>query len=127
MKRYLGQLSLIAAAAASAPAAFAGAEIVKCIDSTGHVTLTDQPCGEGTTTVRMAKMPAAEGEGSVQPYPLTIERSSVPPPPRPAVRKSPQQRDKAKPMQRDVATLKEARAQFLLLDSSTRHTLAGLQ
>ena len=124
MKRYLCQLSLIAAAAASAPAAIAGAEIVKCIDSTGHVTLTDQPCGEGTTTVRMAKMPAAEGEASVQPYPLSAERSSVPP--RPAVRKAPQ-RDKAKPMQRDVATLKEARAQFLLLDSSTRHTLAVLQ
>jgi hypothetical protein len=124
MKRFLCQLSLIAAAAASAPAAFAGAEIVKCIDSTGHVTLTDQPCGEGTTTVRMAKMPAAEGEASVQPYPLSVERNSVPPQ-RPAVRKAPQ-RDKAKPMQRDVATLKEARAQFLLLDSSTKPTVAAL-
>jgi hypothetical protein len=124
MKRYLCQLSLIAAAAASAPAALAGAEIVKCIDSTGHVTLTDQPCGEGTTTVRMAKMPAPEGEANAQPYPLNVERSSVPPP-RPAVRKAPQ-RDKAKPMQRDVATLKEARAQFLLLDSSVKPTVAAL-
>lgn len=125
MKPYLCQFSLLAAAAAFAPAALAGAEIVKCIDGSGHVTLTDQPCGEGTTMVRMAKMPAAEGEANAQPYPLTVERSSVPPP-RPAVRKTPQ-RDKAKPMQRDVATLKEARAQFLLDDTRTKHTLAGLQ
>ena len=124
MKRFLCQLSLIAAAAASAPAAFAGAEIVKCIDSTRHVTLTHQPCGEGTPTVRMAKMPAAEGDATVQPYPLTVERASVPPP-RPAVRKAPQ-RDKAKPMQRDVATLKEARAQFLLMDSSIKSTVVAL-
>ena len=123
MKRILCQLSLIAAAAAAAPAALAGAEIVKCIDSAGHVTLTDQPCGDGSTTVRMAKMPAAEGDANAQPYPLSVERSSVPP--RPAVRKAPQ-RDKAKPMQRDVATLKEARAQFLLLDSSVKPTVAAL-
>ncbi|MBQ5949858.1 DUF4124 domain-containing protein [Massilia sp. ST3] len=125
MKRILCQLSLLAAATAAAPAVLAGNDIVKCIDSAGHVTLTDQPCGDGTTTVRMANMPAAEGVSTAQPYPLTVERSSVPPA-RAAERKAPR-RAKAKPMQRDVATLKEARAQFLLLDSGAKHTLAGLQ
>lgn len=126
MKRILCQLSLLAAAAAAVPTALAGNDIVKCIDHAGHVTLTDQPCGDGSTTVRMANMPASEGIPSAQPYPLAAERSSVPSAGASARRAGPP-RAKAKPMQRDVATLKAARAQFLLGDSGARHTLAGLE
>ncbi|WP_020654153.1 DUF4124 domain-containing protein [Massilia niastensis] len=126
MKRQLCQLSLILAAGLAAPATFAGADIVKCIDNAGHVTLTDQPCTNGAVTVRMASMPAAADTAPAQPYPLTVERSSMPPagslqrhsaPPR--------AKAQAKPIQRDVATMKEARAQFLLGDTGIRETLAG--
>ena len=124
MKRVLIQLSLFAAAAMAAPA-MAGSEIVKCIDAGGHVTLTDQPCSDGTTTVRMAKTPANSIEAApAEPYPLAAERASLPPP-RALQRRAPA-RAKAKPMQRDINTLKEARAQFLLLDAGAKQTLAGL-
>ncbi|OON62206.1 hypothetical protein B0920_01600 [Massilia sp. KIM] len=126
MKRILCQLSLIAATAAAAPAVLAGNAILKCIDRDGHVTLTDQACAEGSTTVRMVHMPAPAHAEPVQPYPMTAERSSMPPP-RAEIRRAAPSRVKAKPMQRDVATLKAARAQFLLGDSSVRPTLAGLQ
>lgn len=124
MKRILIQLSLFAAAATAVPA-MAGSEIVKCIDAKGHVTLTDQACGDGTTTVRMARMPAGAAEvAPAAPYPLAAERASLPPP-RALQRRAPA-RAKAKPMQRDIHTLKEARAQFLLLDAGAKQTLAGL-
>jgi hypothetical protein len=124
MKRVLIQLSLFAAAAMAVPA-MAGSEIVKCIDAQGHVTLTDQPCSDGATTVRMAKMPADAVEATpAEPYPLAADRASLPPP-RALQRRAPT-RAKAKPMQRDIHTLKEARAQFLLLDASAKQTLAGL-
>lgn len=126
MKRVLIQLSLIAAAAMAAPAAMAGSEIVKCIDGKGHVTLTDQPCADGTTTVRMARMPAdVQGATAAEPYPLAAERASLPPP-RALQRRLPATRAKAKPMQRDIHTLKEARAAFLLYDAGGKQTLAGL-
>jgi hypothetical protein len=125
MKRVLIQISLCAAAALGAPAALAGSEIVKCIDAKGHVTLTDQPCTDGATTVRMAKMPAdAQDATPVEPYPLAAERASLPP--RDLQRRAPATRAKAKPMQRDIHTLKEARATFLLQDAGAKHTLAGL-
>ena len=67
MKRPVRLLSIIAAAVLAAPA-LAG-EIVKCVDSDGHVTLTDQPCASGSATVRMLRIrlghrPAEPGHGS---------------------------------------------------------------
>ncbi|MFL6674141.1 MAG: DUF4124 domain-containing protein, partial [Massilia sp.] len=59
MKRHALQLSLIAAMLA-APAAWAGSEIVKCVDHVGRVTLTDQPCADAATTVRLPGGAAAE-------------------------------------------------------------------
>ena len=59
MKRHLC-LSILCAAL-TAPAAYAGADIVKCVDGLGRVTLTDQPCDGGAATVRLASMPADEG------------------------------------------------------------------
>ncbi|WP_460825361.1 DUF4124 domain-containing protein, partial [Massilia solisilvae] len=52
MKRHTCQLCLILAAATAAPAALAG-DILKCVDRTGHVTLTDQPCPPGTAGQRL--------------------------------------------------------------------------
>jgi len=121
MKRHLC-LSILCAAL-SAPAAYAGSDIVKCVDGLGRVTLTDQPCDGGAATVRVASMPADEGLSRAQPYPLAVEHSVLPPPPQKRVMAP---RAKAKPLMRDVATLKAARANFLLLDAGGRQTLATL-
>lgn len=122
MKRHLCLSILVAAMAA--PAAHAGSDIVKCVDGAGRVTLTDQPCDSGTTTVRLASMPADEGITRAEPYPLATEHGVLPPPP--VQRRQVAPRVKAKPMMRDVATLKAARAQFLLMDTGAKQTLATL-
>ena len=125
MKRHLCLSILVAALAA--PGAHAGANIVKCVDGAGRVTLTDQPCEHGATMVRLANMPADEGVTRAEPYPLITERGVLPPTPV-AQRRQATQRVKAKPMLRDVVTLKAARAQFLLMDAAAapKHTLATL-
>ncbi|MFN3790306.1 DUF4124 domain-containing protein [Massilia sp.] len=125
MKRHLCLSILVAALAASG--AQAGANIVKCVDGDGRVTLTDQACEHGATMVRLASMPADEGVTRAAPYPLITERGVLPPAPA-AQRRQPAQRAKAKPLMRDVVTLKAARAQFLLMDAAgaSKHTLATL-
>lgn len=128
MKRHLC-LSILAAALAlpAAPVAFAGADIVKCVDGAGRITLTDQPCDSGATMVRLANTPADEGVSRAEPYPLVTEQGVLPPPP--VQRRHAPARVKAKPMMRDVVTLKAARAQFLLMDAgagAARQTLATL-
>jgi len=125
MKRPVRLLSMIAAAALSAsvaaPAAVAGNEIVKCIDSSGHVTLTDQPCEAGTATVRLAsETPAPAPAASV----AQAQRHVLPAAElRHAVWKQPPV-VRAAPLSRDVATLKAARRMLMLQE--TRPRLAGL-
>lgn len=126
MKRQVCQLCLLAAATMAAPAAFSESNIVKCVDDAGRVTLTDRACETGSTTVRMASMPANDGVTRVNPYPL-IAAPSVLPPPHALQRSSvPLERVAAKPLASDVATLKAARAQFVLSDVRSTPTLAGL-
>lgn len=117
MKRHALQLSLIAALLA-APAAWAGSEIVKCVDREGHVTLTDQPCEQAATTVRLPDGAAAEaGEA-----PVATPAVQHFPAPRALPRNVQWKQPEAKRVKlaRDVATLKEARAQLLLLDAGSR-------
>jgi len=121
MKRHLC-LSMFCAALA-APAAFAGSDIVKCVDEEGRVTLTDQPCDGGAATVRLASMPLEESTPRVQAYPIAVEHGVLPPPPQ---RRVMAPRVKAKPLTQDVATLKAARANFLLMDTTGKQTLATL-
>src|SRR5690349_8021945 len=122
MKRHLC-LSILVAASMAAPSSFAGSDIVKCVDGAGRVTLTDQACDGGAATVRLASMTAEEGITRAEPAALATEHAVLPPAP---VRRHAAPRAKAKPMMRDVATLKAARAQFLLEDAGARHTLATL-
>jgi len=127
MKRQLTQFCLLAAAAMAAPSAFSDSVIVKCVDGAGRVTLTDRPCGAGMATVRMASMPSNEGVTRIAPYPLAA-RDDVLPPPRELQRRAiPMPRVKAEPLASDVATLKAARAQFLIGDVGSKETLAGLE
>jgi len=130
MKRQLS-ICLLAAAAIAAPSANSDTVIVKCIDGAGRVTLTDRPCEAGMATVRTASMPSNEGVTRITadpaPYPLAA-RADVLPPARALQRSAaPMPRVKAEPLASDVATLKAARAQFLVGDVGSKETLAGLE
>jgi len=112
MKRPVRLLSIIAAAVLAAPA-LAG-EIVKCVDSDGHVTLTDQPCASGSASVPLARDTGAP----------VRERHVLPAADLPRVAwKKPNLAAPVK-LARDVATLKEARRMLMLQDARPR--LAGL-
>ena len=126
MTRLFCQIGLLATVTIAAPLALAQNPIVKCVDSAGRVTLTDMPCEPGTTTVRMANMPGNEGVTRVEPYPLVAERAVLPPP-RALQRPVAMERVAARPLSSDVATLKAARAQFLIGDVRGREALATLE
>jgi hypothetical protein len=112
MKRPVRLLSMIAAVALAAPA-LAG-EIVKCVDSNGHVTLTDQPCASGSVAT-----PVSRDTG-----PLSAQRHVLPAAELPRVTwKRPNLAAPVK-LARDIATLKEARRMLMLQDARPR--LAGL-
>jgi hypothetical protein len=103
-------MTILLAIALAAPAAFAGNNIVKCVDPAGHVTLTDQPCQSGAATVALESNVDGAGVVTVEHYPApqALPRGSV------QARKS---LPKQVTLKRDVATLKAARAQLLLMDA----------
>ena len=137
MKRLASQLSLMLAAIAALPAALAGTEILKCVDSAGHVTLTDQPCQGAVRVTRMSPgsssdsasygssgTASATGSGSGS----GMDSQAVPLQRYAAAPRMQQQHDwrprlpaRDRPLARDVATLKAARAQMMLLDADRRH------
>lgn len=128
MKRQLCSICLLAAATMAAPSAFSDSVIVKCVDGAGRITLTDRPCEAGAATVRMASMSSSEGMTRIEPHPMVTRHDALPPPQALERRTVPMQRVAAKPLASDVATLKAARAQFLLGDvGSSKETLAGLE
>jgi len=141
MKRLATQLSIVlpmialCAAIAAPPAALAGSEVLKCVDVEGHVTLTDQPCESGT---RMTRLVAAAAPESAEDTPApaaatpasTLQRHEA----APSLQRQQSWRPRIaaqtdRPLARDVATLKAARAQLLLIDSDRVHrpTLATIQ
>jgi hypothetical protein len=115
MKRPVKLLSMLAACAVSASMmspALAGNEIVKCVDASGHVTLTDQPCEAGAATVKLSSETALPQRHVVAPAELRHEGWKRPQAARPAT------------LSRDIATLKEARRMLMLQEARPR--LAGL-
>jgi hypothetical protein len=126
MKRQLS-ICLLAAAAMAAPSAYSDTVIVKCIDGAGRVTFTDRPCEAGAATVRMASMPSSAGVTKIAPYPLAAREGALPPARALQRSAAPMPRVKATPLASDVATLKAARAQFLIGDVGSKETLAGLE
>jgi len=126
----LATLCLTLAALTAAPAALAGSEILKCVDRAGNVTLTDQPCESGARATRMvagSPAPAATiQDASVDATAATpvAEQPQAEPVQRFAAPRMQQQHDwrprmpqRDRPLARDVATLKAARAQLLLSDA----------
>lgn len=112
MKRPVRLLSMIAAAVLAAPA-LAG-EIVKCVDSNGHITLTDQPCASGSVST-----PVSRDTGPLPPQRHVLPAAELP-------RVAWKRPNLAAPVKlaRDIATLKEARRMLMLQDARPR--LAGL-
>ena len=112
MKRPGRLLSMIAAAVQAVPA-WAG-EIVKCVDSNGHVTLTDQPCASGSVST-----PVSRDTGPLPPQRHVLPAAELP-------RVTWKRPNLAAPVKlaRDIATLKEARRMLMLQDARPR--LAGL-
>jgi hypothetical protein len=140
MKHRACQLYLILATAA-APAAWAGTDILKCVDRGGHVTLTDQPCPAGSAVEKVLVPDAGGGsyggsgaagstgagadEAAGTPAMPAMEHFPAPPPaPRARLRQPAARRA----LSRDAATLKAARAQMLLRDEgqARQRRLAGL-
>lgn len=117
--------TLFLAGMVAASAAFAGADVNKCVAPTGHVTLTDEVCPDGTDTVKLVNG-MAEGSG-ITAAP-TVERYSARLPARPLAlaRTTP-----SRGLALDVATLKAARANLHVFDSASQalrsQRLAGLQ
>ena len=123
MKRLASGLSLMLAALAVTPAALAGSEILKCVDSSGHVTLTDQPCEGGSHGTRLASSAAPETAAAepstpaAQPQGITVQRYEAPPAMLRQQEWRPRVAHRARPLARDVATLRAARAQLMLSDA----------
>ncbi len=129
MKRLASQLSLVFAAFAAAPAALAGSEVLKCVDAGGHITLTDQPCESGSRVTRLSngsEPESAPAAADVQP--VSVQRYEA----APALVRQHTWRPRAakndRPLASDVATLKAARAQLILIDADRTHRpkLAGM-
>lgn len=130
MKR-LASLSLVLAAIAAPPAALAGSDILKCVDGAGNVTLTDQPCESGSRATRMvvgspaapapvqdASLAAADtAPAAEQPQATAVQRFAASPRMQQQHDWRPRMPQRDRPLARDVATLKAARAQLLLSDA----------
>ncbi|MFC5462156.1 DUF4124 domain-containing protein [Massilia niabensis] len=142
MKRLASQVSLILAALAATPAALAGSEILKCVDSAGHVTLTDQPCDSGSRATRLVVVaspavlssepaaPSSEPSAQpAQPQAVAVQRYEAPPAILRQQNWRPRMPNRDRPLARDVATLKAARAQLMLSDAvrQPRPQLATIQ
>jgi hypothetical protein len=134
MKRPVCNVSILLAALVAAPAVWAEAEIVKCVAPDGRVTLTDQPCPAGSSVSRLESgmsgpsgssgSSGSTGSGAdpaVEHYPSPHALPRAPA--RPDAGKKAEPRRVS--MTRDVATLKEAHAQLLLLDAANRPRLAA--
>jgi hypothetical protein len=143
MKRHTFRTSIFISAMLAASAAFAGADIVKCVDQNGQVTLTDAQCGEAAQTVPVAAAANTPADGSAQ----ATSADTATLPAAPAARRTSIERIVVAPAQmrhdnwsaprpggrmlaRDVETLKAARLSMQVLDEASataRHQrLAGL-
>lgn len=138
MNRQTFRSSIFLTAMFAASAAFAGGDIVKCVDQNGKVTLTENQCSEGVQTVLVAgdaPAVAADAVAAATTLPVApVARRAIQ---RVAYAPAAIQHDSwtapkpnGRPLARDVETLKAARISMRVLDeasSTSRHQrLAGL-
>lgn len=129
MKRFITTMTLLAGTVIGIGSA-SGQELpVRCIDAAGQVTLTNQACPAGSATVRHAALgdqlpPAPENT------PMAVTTVILPPSlhsllPAPGRRASSPPARQAAPLAPDVATIKAARARFLLERMEVAASSAG--
>ncbi len=140
MNRPTFRTSIFIAAMFAASAAFAGADIVKCVDQNGKVTLTDAGCGDAipAVVVQAEATSAASPDSELE---QAAVQSAAPAARRAATQRvafTPQAiqhdswtaRRPAKMLSRDVETLKAARLSMQVLDGASatarQQRLAGL-
>lgn len=114
----MGRTAMLAAATAlAALAAFtlsAGADIVKCVDQIGRVTLTDAPCAEGIGSV--LALGVAENAVPASSALPAAGLAPLAPQAQPDGSRSP---PVTRMLARDVDTLKAARASMQVLDEAS--------
>jgi hypothetical protein len=113
--------------------AYASSDVNKCVAPTGLVTLTDEPCPDGTQTVKVISGPS---EASTEAEPAAVQPSVAPqrftvgrlPPRYVTLMKSPKPQ---RGLALDVATLRAAKLNMHLLDNAAQvlrsQRLASLQ
>ena len=138
MNRQIFRSSIFIAAMFAASAAFAGGDIVKCVDQAGKVTLTENQCSEGVQTVLVAgEAPAVAAGAAAADATLAVAPVARRAIQRVAYTPAVLQHDSwtapksaGRPLARDIETLKAARLSMRALDeasSTVRHQrLAGL-
>jgi hypothetical protein len=130
MNRKTFRSSLLLTALFAASAAFANsADIVKCVDQDGRVTLTDNQCSAGVQTVVVAAVAETPAEPAAD-VPAIEPVTAVPTPARRVTRMAftptPIEHDswsapraKSRMLARDVETLKAARRSMQVLDQAS--------
>lgn len=126
MKRLATVSTLFLAALFLATGASATSEINKCVSANGQVTITDEQCPEDARALKLLS-PASDSDTGETPTVRTVllERYALP---RTPVRYTKPMRSltPARGLSLDVATLKAARANLMLFDSSRTQRLAGM-
>ena len=117
-----------AAIALGTAPAFAGGDIVKCVDADGRVTITDHQCGSGVAKVLVAGsdnvteaplVKASKSAAQRLAQPVVVEHDNWVDP-----------RPHSKMLSRDAATLRAARTSLQVLDeaatSNRQQRMAGI-
>jgi hypothetical protein len=130
-------LTALLASALAAPA-FAGGDIVKCVDAEGRVTITDNQCASGVSKVLVpASMNSAPGTQETAAAvaitaapPAKLVRAGVQ---RVALTAEPVMHDnfvdprpRGRMLDRDAATLRAARTSLQVMDEARQQRVAGL-
>lgn len=116
--------ALVIASMVLASSAFARAEVHKCIDTGGHVMLTDEACPSDSSTVKVISAPAQGDSASGAVTAHSGAQASYYAPPRRSRFAKLNVARKPPGMALDTAMLKQARANLHLQDSAPR-TLHG--
>lgn len=132
MNRTLATRAIFFATMVCASSAFAGnTDIKKCITGSGHVTLTDEVCPDGTQSIKVISTSSSETDqvasGS---RPVVTERYAIARMPTRYVTLM-KSSTPARGLSLDVTTLRAARANMQMFDNATKslrlQRVAGLQ
>jgi hypothetical protein len=117
---YTALFASVLSATVAVPA-YAGGDIVKCVDAAGRVTLTDGQCGDGASASKL--LVGANGSEVVKPVRANLQRVALTP--------EPVQHDNwvdprphSKMLSRDAATLRAARSSLQVMDEMRQQRVA---